>query len=133
MTKAERIAQIFERGDVWKTDDGQRLEDYLVAARCEELHGGNITIHWLDDGSAIVTADEGWWDTLDGAVEAGLTVDDLVGVAEVADRLRWDRRKVATYISRGSFPEPIARLAMGPVWRWSDVETVAKEKGWIEE
>lgn len=58
--------------------------------------------------------------------------DELVGVAEIAERLGWDKRKVATYISRGSFIEPLQRLAMGPVWRWRDVEEYARERGWIK-
>ena len=37
-------------------------------------------------------------------------VPDLVGVAEAAEILGWDKRRVFTYISRGSFPEPIAML-----------------------
>jgi hypothetical protein len=41
---------------------------------------------------------------------------DLLGLTEVANLLDWDRRRVATYLSRGVFPEPIMRLAMGPLW-----------------
>ena len=32
----------------------------------------------------------------------------LVGVSEAAAILGWDRRRVATYVSRGAFPEPVA-------------------------
>jgi hypothetical protein len=32
---------------------------------------------------------------------------DVVGVSEAASILGWDRRRVATYVSRGAFPEPI--------------------------
>lgn len=56
---------------------------------------------------------------------------DLVGVAEIAERLGWDRRKVSIYDKRGLLPPPIARLAMGQVWRWEDVEQVALERGWL--
>lgn len=56
---------------------------------------------------------------------------DLVGVAEIADRLGWDKRRVSTYVARGTFPEPVARLAMGQVWRWEDVERVALQRGWL--
>ncbi|MCA1727187.1 MAG: helix-turn-helix domain-containing protein [Actinobacteria bacterium] len=52
----------------------------------------------------------------------------LVGVAEAAAILGWDRRRVITYVDRGRFPEPIARLAGGRVWRRSDVEGYAA--GW---
>lgn len=40
----------------------------------------------------------------------------LVGVQEAAQILGWDKRKVATYMKRGSFPEPIQRLAGGSIW-----------------
>jgi SAM-dependent methyltransferase len=45
----------------------------------------------------------------------------LVGVAEAATILGWDKRRVATYIQRGSFPEPLASLASGRVWDEGDV------------
>ena len=49
-------------------------------------------------------------------------VPDLVGVTEAAAILGWDRRRVATYVGRGAFPEPVALLASGRVWRRADVE-----------
>lgn len=49
-------------------------------------------------------------------------VPDLVGVAEAASILGWDKRRVITYVDRGSFPEPVARLAGGRVWDRADVE-----------
>jgi hypothetical protein len=45
----------------------------------------------------------------------------LVGVAEAADILSWDKRRVATYIRRGSFPSPLAELAGGRVWAREDI------------
>lgn len=56
---------------------------------------------------------------------------DLVGVSEVAERLGWPTGKVSTYAARGLFPEPVAELASGRIWRWQDVERVAREKGWL--
>jgi hypothetical protein len=50
----------------------------------------------------------------------------LVGVAEAAELLGWDKRRVATYIERGSFPPPAASLAAGRVWRRADVEMFAR-------
>lgn len=47
---------------------------------------------------------------------------DLVGVAEAAAILEWDKRRVITYVDRGSFPEPLAALAGGRVWARADVE-----------
>ena len=50
-------------------------------------------------------------------------VPDLVGVAEAAAILGWDKRRVATYIKRGSFPAPVAELAGGRVWRRDQIES----------
>ena len=47
---------------------------------------------------------------------------DLVGVAEAAGILGWDKRRVITYVDRGSFPEPVAHLAGGRVWARGDIE-----------
>ena len=48
---------------------------------------------------------------------------DLVGVQEVATRAGVAVATVHSWRRRhGDFPEPVARLASGPVWRWSDVE-----------
>lgn len=54
--------------------------------------------------------------------------DELIGLREAAEIIGWDPRKVATYRSRGSFPEPIAELAMGPVWRKSQIEKFKEKK-----
>ena len=45
----------------------------------------------------------------------------LVGVAEAAALMGWDKRRVATYVRRGAFPEPVAELAGGRVWAREDV------------
>src|SRR5207247_6348114 len=50
------------------------------------------------------------------AGRATLTVEvvpDLVGVAEAAEILEWDKRRIFTYISRDSFPQPVAKLVSG--------------------
>ena len=49
-------------------------------------------------------------------------IPPLAGVAEAAEILGWDKRRVSTYISRGSFPEPLQRLASGPVWTYKQIE-----------
>ena len=54
-------------------------------------------------------------------------VPDLVGVAEAAEIMGWDKRRVITYIDRGHFPEPIASLAGGRVWLREDVDAYASE------
>jgi len=65
------------------------------------------------------------------AGDAVLTVEivpDLVGVAEASEILGWDRRRVSTYVRRGAFPEPIASLASGRVWRREDVESFGRDR-----
>ena len=58
-------------------------------------------------------------------------VDDLVGAAEIADRLglaqpqtvhSWRRRYA-------DFPEPIARLQTALIWAWPDVREWAEATG----
>ena len=47
---------------------------------------------------------------------------DLWGVAEIAEALKTDRTTVHGWArDRADFPEPLARLRMGPVW---DAEAV---------
>ena len=63
------------------------------------------------------------------AARSVLTIEvapELVGVAEAAELLGWDKRRVFTYISRGAFPEPLALLASGRVWRKRDIEEYAR-------
>lgn len=52
----------------------------------------------------------------------------LVGVAEVAEILDWDRRKVAVYAGRGLLPPPVAELAGGRVWKRSDIEAFREHR-----
>ena len=51
----------------------------------------------------------------------------IAGVAEAAEIVGWDKRRVVTYIDRGSFPEPITSLASGRIWLREDVESFATE------
>lgn len=50
----------------------------------------------------------------------------LAGVAEAARIMGWDKRRVVTYLNRGSFPRPLASLASGRIWRRDDIEAFAK-------
>ncbi len=50
-----------------------------------------------------------------------------MGVAEAAEIMGWDKRRVVTYIDRGSFPEPITALASGRIWLREDVQAFAEE------
>lgn len=76
VTTADRIAEQFEIGDRWELEDGTRLEDVLEAEAERQERRDAITIYRFADGSAIITAEEGWWDTLQGARKAGLEIDD---------------------------------------------------------
>jgi len=59
--------------------------------------------------------------------------DDLVGVAEIAERLGvgtsvvhdWRRRHPA-------FPQPVRRLSMGLIWAWPEVRRWAIETERLE-
>jgi hypothetical protein len=62
-------------------------------------------------------------DDVDLVIEA---VPAVVGVAEAAEIMGWDKRRVITYIDRGSFPEPITSLASGRIWLREDVEDYAR-------
>ena len=47
---------------------------------------------------------------------------DLVGLAEIAEMAGVSRQAVTNWTARhDSFPEPLARLAAGPVWRRTDI------------
>lgn len=51
----------------------------------------------------------------------------LVGMTEIADRAGVQANTVKVWRQRhADFPEPIAQLAIGPVWSWHDVEP------WVE-
>ena len=52
----------------------------------------------------------------DGVTLVVKVVPRLAGVAEAAGIMGWDKRRVITYIDRGSFPEPLQSLASGRVW-----------------
>jgi hypothetical protein len=57
--------------------------------------------------------------------------DDLVSASEIATRLGAKRPGVVHDWRRRhpDFPEPIARLALGYVWSWRDVEAWARATG----
>ncbi|OBZ15869.1 hypothetical protein A8L34_27880 [Bacillus sp. FJAT-27264] len=46
----------------------------------------------------------------------------FVGLAEAAEILGWDKRKVSTYMQRGVFPQPLQRLVSGPIWNRTKIE-----------
>jgi len=60
-----------------------------------------------------------------------IDTDDLVGAAEIADRLGVAQvQTVHTWRRRyDDFPEPVARLKQALIWSWPDVETWAGATG----
>lgn len=61
----------------------------------------------------------------DGTVKpdkVDLVIPPLVGLAEAADMLEWSKQRIVTYLARGVFPEPIRRLASGPIWTHKQIE-----------
>lgn len=54
-----------------------------------------------------------------------------MGVAEVAKFLGVSRQRVNQLSHGADFPEPVARLAAGPVWHTGDIERWARETGRI--
>ncbi len=51
-----------------------------------------------------------------------IIVGPLVGYAEAAAILGWDKRRIGIYMQRGAFPVPIQRLASGPIWTRKQIE-----------
>ena len=96
---------------------------------------GGWVAGWLDDGDPVATGP-----TRDACLEAlRATIDTdsfslivevlprLAGVAEAAQVMEWDKRRVVTYATRGNFPEPVQSLASGRVWLREDIERFAEE------
>jgi len=59
-------------------------------------------------------------------------VDQLVGAAEIAQRLGLAQRTVHDWRRRhADFPAPVAELTAALVWNWPDVERWARKTGRI--
>jgi hypothetical protein len=60
-----------------------------------------------------------------------LDVDNLVGAAEIAERLGLSHAEsVHTWRRRyPDFPEPVAHLRQALIWHWPDVERWARRTG----
>ncbi|HET7579778.1 MAG TPA: hypothetical protein VFK33_10890 [Bacillales bacterium] len=54
--------------------------------------------------------------------------NDLIGQKEFAEILGWDRRRISTYYHRGQLPEPVKKLASGPIWTRQQAEEFKKQK-----
>ena len=60
-----------------------------------------------------------------------MSVDELVGAAEIAERLGHTRPQIVhTWRTRyPTFPPPVATLKQAMVWAWPDVEAWARATG----
>ncbi len=63
----------------------------------------------------VVRAEVSAEDNLDAELRQPI-MPTLVGVAEIAQRLGVSRQRVSELAGTDQFPEPIARLAAGPIW-----------------
>lgn len=56
-------------------------------------------------------------------------VEDLVGISEIVERLDLKTKEAVKSWRRRypDFPQPVARLAIGPVWSWTDIEKWAAD------
>ena len=81
-----------------------------------------IEVTGTSRGSCLAELRKATGDDVDLMIEV---IPAVVGVAEAAEIMGWDKRRVITYIDRGSFPEPIGTLASGRIWLREDVEGYA--------
>jgi predicted DNA-binding transcriptional regulator AlpA len=56
------------------------------------------------------------------------TIPPLAGLDEASEILGWSKQHIHSYISRGVFPQPIQRLASGPIWTREQIEQYKKER-----
>lgn len=54
----------------------------------------------------------------------------IIGVTDIARLFDWNTSKVATYVTRGTLPEPVTEISGRPVWYKPEVLKVAEEHGW---
>jgi prophage regulatory protein len=52
----------------------------------------------------------------------GMSPDEVVGLSEIAQMFGVTKRTAVRYRERSDFPEPLARLSAGHVWRRAEVE-----------
>ncbi|MEV6341870.1 hypothetical protein [Actinoplanes sp. NPDC051851] len=61
-------------------------------------------------------------------------MEEVMAAAEIADYLGVSRQRVAVLVERPNFPAPIAHLAVGRIWRTSDIrEWAAKRPNRLQE
>ena len=58
--------------------------------------------------------------------------EPLMGLTEIAELLGVSRQRAHQLAATYGFPKPMARLAVGPIWKRADIEQWARETGRIE-
>lgn len=67
---------------------------------------------------------------IEAMVQTHWDADELVGVTEIAERRGTSTGTIRQWRYRHSdFPQPVATLSMGPVWRWGDVASWLQSRG----
>ncbi|HEV2121244.1 MAG TPA: hypothetical protein VGW38_00520 [Chloroflexota bacterium] len=66
------------------------------------------------------------------ATVAAVARIDLVGMAEIAERLGVTHGQVRVWRHRKQLPEPEWDLRNGPLWRWATIRKWAEETGRLE-
>lgn len=56
-----------------------------------------------------------------------MSTQPLVGVNEVADMFGVSKQRVSELARTDSFPAPVSRLAAGPVWWRSDIQSFMEQ------
>lgn len=62
--------------------------------------------------------------------KANQQLPNVLGVAEIADRLGITRQRVTQLAKSQKFPQPATRLAMGPIWLAADLEPIVEERSY---
>lgn len=58
-----------------------------------------------------------------------IAINDIVGLAEIAERLEATSRQVWNWTRRYTFPKPLVRVSNTPIWDWNDVQEW--HKSWV--
>lgn len=103
-------------------EEGRAPADALAAATERTLEA----VERYGGGPGEVIAAVVSFDAEDDSGRADLTFPELVGIAEIADLLKVSRQRANALQARDGFPEPVARLRSGPVWRLTDLSAFAR-------
>jgi hypothetical protein len=119
-----------------RAGDSSGVSSVEIRASMRQEDDGRWTAAVVGEGELRVSAPtrEECLGKLREAVSAGPgdllvveVVPRLAGVAEAAAVMRWDKRRVVTYIDRGRFPQPLQSLASGRVWLREELERFSAE------